>query len=198
MLLVERWGSTPPGWVHSKTIQLSQQINHVERTQWSWTRALFFFLILFYFFLVFQSCDRSLVGSVAAGGKKCARLQAPEILFFFLAFSIFLEVPSVAFGFGSFVVVIWEVFRMSLIWRLHDCIKKMLAGRAEDVLSLDELPPMHLQISSISFLLTLYRRPRGSLNGALPGFTFSRHVADFLACHKNKKFQSQSQSQSRS
>lgn len=78
-----------------------------------------FFLILFYFFLVFQSCDRSLVGSVAAGGKKCTRLQAPEILFcffFFLAFWIFfLEVLSVAFGFGSFVVVIWEVFRMSLI-----------------------------------------------------------------------------------
>lgn len=93
MLLVERRGSTPPGWVHSKTIQLSQQINHVERTQWSWTRALFFFFdfILFYFFFGFSELWQISGGFCGSRRKKMhtATGSWDSVLFFFSLLDFF-------------------------------------------------------------------------------------------------------------
>lgn len=121
------------GWIHHshKTIQLRQQINHVERTQWSWTESFVSFgfgfcfcFLLFVFGLVFSSIFGPVTDLwwVLWQEKKCARsrLQAAEVLFYF--YFLFFGLSS-AFRLGLFVVVIWEVFRMSLIWRLHDCIK---------------------------------------------------------------------------
>jgi len=78
----------------------------------------FIFIFSGLFFFDLQACDRSLVGSVAGKQKMRTatatgyRLQAAgsrgSVLFFLVCGLLWLS-------FGAFVVVIWEVFRMSLI-----------------------------------------------------------------------------------
>lgn len=145
-----------------KTIKKKERVDNCGRYKLIYRIIPLLAILSWFFFLessVFvgraQPFDRSLLRGFRAGDKEMGKCR--KWLGSLEHFTLF-----------TFFVVIWEVFRTSLIRRLHDCIddppssgRRRAGGWLHRMLLAvlgAQLPPMHLQISSISFLLTLRRR----------------------------------------